>query len=188
MRNQLVGWIIDDTCICFSIKFLYSLYLFFFAGEYLGLTGQKLNGAEMISCGLATHYAHSSVKIVGPFLCFNHLSCLYNILLPPFFPQKLALIEEQLGKLDTDDPSVIETSLEKYSDLVYLDNISVLHRYVYYTLRCVSIYIADIKCWSIYYAILSRIEILDKCFSHDTVKEIIDALVRTCWFAYFFLF
>ncbi|KAK4544818.1 hypothetical protein RGQ29_032982 [Quercus rubra] len=69
-------------------------------GEYLGLTGQKLNGAEMISCGLATHYAHSS---------------------------KLALIEEQLGKLDTDDPSVIETSLEKYSDLVYLDNISVLH-------------------------------------------------------------
>ncbi|KAM3733196.1 hypothetical protein ACB098_11G116900 [Castanea mollissima] len=90
-------------------------------GEYLGLTGQKLNGAEMISCGLATHYAHGS---------------------------KLALIEEQLGKLDTDDPSVIETSLEKYSDLVYLDNISVLH----------------------------RIEILDKCFGHDTVEEIIDAL------------
>ncbi|XP_075643670.1 small ribosomal subunit protein mS47-like isoform X2 [Castanea sativa] len=75
----------------------------------------------MISCGLATHYAHSS---------------------------KLALIEEQLGKLDTDDPSAIETSLEKYSDLVYLDNISVLH----------------------------RIEILDKCFSHDTVEEIIDSL------------
>nr|POE52228.1 3-hydroxyisobutyryl-coa hydrolase-like protein 2, mitochondrial [Quercus suber] len=61
---------------------------------------------------------------------------------------KLALIEEQLRKLDTDDPSVIETSLEKYSDLIYLDNISVLH----------------------------RIEILDKCFSHDTVEEITDAL------------
>ncbi|KAL4599990.1 hypothetical protein ACB092_11G165900 [Castanea dentata] len=90
-------------------------------GEYLGLTVEKLNGAEMISCGLATHYAHSS---------------------------KLALIEEQLGKLDTDDPSVIENSLEKYSDLVCLDNISVLH----------------------------RIEILDKCFSHDTVEEIIDSL------------
>ncbi|KAK7829884.1 3-hydroxyisobutyryl-coa hydrolase-like protein 1, partial [Quercus suber] len=85
--------------------------------EYLGLTRQKFNGAEMISCGLATHY-------------------------------KLALIEEQLRKLDTDDPSVIETSLEKYSDLIYLDNISVLH----------------------------RIEILDKCFSHDTVEEITDAL------------
>ncbi|KAK4567600.1 hypothetical protein RGQ29_003385 [Quercus rubra] len=102
-----------------------TLYHMINAGEYLGLTGEKLNGAEMISCGLATHYAHSS---------------------------KLALIEEQLGKLDTDDPSVIETSLEKYSDLVYLDNISVLH----------------------------RIEILDKCFSHDTVEEIIDSLVRTC--------
>nr|XP_023896790.1 3-hydroxyisobutyryl-CoA hydrolase-like protein 1, mitochondrial [Quercus suber] len=91
---------------------------------YLGLTGEKLNGAKMISCGLATHYAHSS---------------------------KLALIEEQLGKLDTDDPSVIETSFEKYSDLVYLDNIIVIH----------------------------RIEILDKCFSHDTVEEIIDALKRS---------
>ncbi|KAK4567598.1 hypothetical protein RGQ29_003385 [Quercus rubra] len=99
-----------------------TLYHMINAGEYLGLTGEKLNGAEMISCGLATHYAHSS---------------------------KLALIEEQLGKLDTDDPSVIETSLEKYSDLVYLDNISVLH----------------------------RIEILDKCFSHDTVEEIIDSLI-----------
>ncbi|XP_050282278.1 3-hydroxyisobutyryl-CoA hydrolase-like protein 2, mitochondrial isoform X5 [Quercus robur] len=103
-------------------EFFRTLYTYIYIlGEYLGLTGQKLNGAEMISCGLATHYAHSS---------------------------KLALIEEQLGKLDTDDPSVIETSLEKYSDLVYLDNISVLH----------------------------RIEILDKCFSHDTVEEIIDAL------------
>ncbi|KAK4567601.1 hypothetical protein RGQ29_003385 [Quercus rubra] len=100
-----------------------TLYHMINAGEYLGLTGEKLNGAEMISCGLATHYAHSS---------------------------KLALIEEQLGKLDTDDPSVIETSLEKYSDLVYLDNISVLH----------------------------RIEILDKCFSHDTVEEIIDSLLH----------
>ena len=47
---------------CFSIKFLYGLYLFFFAGEYLGLTGEKLNGAEMISCGLATHYVCNEVK------------------------------------------------------------------------------------------------------------------------------
>lgn len=62
--------------------------------------------------------------------------------------QRLAGIDEQLGKLVTDDPSVIETSLEKYGDLVYPDKRSALH----------------------------RIDVIDKCFGHDTVEEIIDAL------------
>ncbi|XP_052170642.1 3-hydroxyisobutyryl-CoA hydrolase-like protein 1, mitochondrial [Diospyros lotus] len=92
-----------------------------YLGEYLALTGDKLNGVEMIGCGLATHYSISD---------------------------RLPLIEEQLGKLVTDDPSVVETSLGKYSDIVYLERTSVLH----------------------------RIETVDKCFSHDTVEEIIDAL------------
>lgn len=90
-------------------------------GEYLALTGEKLNGVEMIACGLATHYSLSA---------------------------KLPLVEEQLGELDTDDPSVIETSLEKFGQLVFPDNSSVLR----------------------------RIEILDKCFCLDTVEEIVDAL------------
>ncbi|XP_028753416.1 3-hydroxyisobutyryl-CoA hydrolase-like protein 1, mitochondrial [Neltuma alba] len=90
-------------------------------GEYLGLTGEKLNGVEMINCGLATHYTLSA---------------------------RLPLIEEQLGKLVTDDPSVIETTLEKYGDLVHPDSRSALH----------------------------RIETIDKCFRHDTVEEIVDAL------------
>ncbi|CAL5340291.1 unnamed protein product [Camellia sinensis] len=101
-------------------------------GEYLALTGDKLNGVELISCGLATHYSISAVSSAGPFA----------LLL------QLPLIEEQLGKLVTDDPSVVETSLAKYGDIVYPDRASVLH----------------------------RIETLDKCFSHDTVEEIINAL------------
>ena len=44
--------------------------------------------------------------------------------------QKLPLIEEQLGKLVTDDPSVVETTLGEYGDLVYPDNSSVLKRFV----------------------------------------------------------
>ena len=32
------------------------------AGEYLALTGDKLNGAEMIACGLATHYSLDAVS------------------------------------------------------------------------------------------------------------------------------
>lgn len=90
-------------------------------GEYLALTGEKLNGVEMVACGLATHYSLLA---------------------------RLPLIEEQLGKLVTDDPSVIETTLEQYGDLVHPGSSSVLQ----------------------------RLEILDKCFGHDTVEEIVDAL------------
>ncbi|KAJ9556540.1 hypothetical protein OSB04_011154 [Centaurea solstitialis] len=92
-----------------------------YLGEYLALTGDRLNGVEMIACGLATHYSLSA---------------------------NLPAIEECLRTLITDDPSVIETSLQKYSDLDYPDNSSVIR----------------------------RIEMLDKCFSHDTVEEIIEAL------------
>lgn len=92
-----------------------------YLGEYLALTGDKLNGVEMIACGLATHYSPSA---------------------------NVPAIEECLKNLKTDDPSVIESSLHKYCDLDYPDNSSVIR----------------------------RIETLDKCFSHDTVEEIIDAL------------
>ncbi|KAK9749191.1 hypothetical protein RND81_02G108300 [Saponaria officinalis] len=90
-------------------------------GEFLALTGQTLSGAEMLSCGLATHYSLSV---------------------------KLPQLEEQLGSLVTDDFSVVETSLQEYSDVVVPDNMSILH----------------------------RLETLNECFSHDTVEEIIDSL------------
>ncbi|XP_017228451.1 3-hydroxyisobutyryl-CoA hydrolase-like protein 1, mitochondrial [Daucus carota subsp. sativus] len=99
----------------------YLSHLSGYLGEYLALTGDKLNGAEMIACGLATHYSLDA---------------------------KLPLIEEQLGKLMTDDLSVVESSLEKYGDLVYPNSNSVL----------------------------LRTETVDRCFSHDTVEEIIDSL------------
>lgn len=35
--------------------------LLLYAGEYLALTGEKLNGVEMVTCGLATHYSLSEV-------------------------------------------------------------------------------------------------------------------------------
>jgi hypothetical protein len=31
------------------------------AGEYVGLTGARLDGSEMLACGLATHFVPSSV-------------------------------------------------------------------------------------------------------------------------------
>ncbi|WZZ09660.1 hypothetical protein YC2023_095581 [Brassica napus] len=58
------------------------------------------------------------------------------------------MVEERIGKLLTDDPTVIEASLAQYSDLVYPDNTSVLH----------------------------KIEMIDRYFGLDTVEEIIEAM------------
>ncbi|KAD4178104.1 hypothetical protein E3N88_26695 [Mikania micrantha] len=94
-----------------------------YLGEYLALTGDMLNGVEMVACGLATHYSLN---------------------------ENVPEIEECLRRLIKDDPSVIQTCLQKYSDLDYPNNESVIR----------------------------RIETVDKCFSHDTVEEIIDALEK----------
>nr|CAD1844873.1 unnamed protein product [Ananas comosus var. bracteatus] len=90
-------------------------------GEYLALTGERLNGVDMLAVGLATHYAMSA-----------HLD----------------LIDERLAKLVTDDPSVIDSSLAQYGDIVYPDKKSIIH----------------------------RLEVIDKCFGRETVEEIVDAL------------
>ena len=34
------------------------------AGEYLGLTGSRLDGAELLSIGLATHFVPSEVTLL----------------------------------------------------------------------------------------------------------------------------
>lgn len=107
--------------------------------------------------------------------------------------QKISLLEEQLGKLVTDDPSVIESSLEKYGDLVYPDKTSVIHRFypvpIFLWVEAVHIYntvhtSTSLKCFPNLSDLQSlitfflRIELVDRCFSLDSVEEIIDALVR----------
>ncbi|XP_039122655.1 3-hydroxyisobutyryl-CoA hydrolase-like protein 2, mitochondrial isoform X2 [Dioscorea cayenensis subsp. rotundata] len=90
-------------------------------GEYLALTGEKLNGVDMLAVGLATHFSMSA---------------------------RLDWIDERLAKLVTDDPSVIDSSLAQYGDVVYPDKKSIVH----------------------------RLEMIDNCFGRETVEEIIDAL------------
>ncbi|KAH7687723.1 Enoyl-CoA hydratase/isomerase protein [Dioscorea alata] len=90
-------------------------------GEYLALTGEKLNGVDMLAVGLATHFSMSA---------------------------RLGWIDERLAKLVTDDPSVIDSSLAQYGDVVYPDKKSIVH----------------------------RLEMIDNCFGRETVEEIIDAL------------
>ncbi|KAH9314056.1 hypothetical protein KI387_022683, partial [Taxus chinensis] len=92
-----------------------------YLGEYLALTGERLNGEEMLVAGLATHFSASS---------------------------RISWIEEQLGSLVTEDPSVVKTALEEYSDFA----------------------IPDTKCS------LRRMDAIDRCFSKETVEEILCAL------------
>lgn len=135
------------------------------AGEFLALTGAKLNGAEMMACGLATHYSVSEVSSIRPFCLFQftYLSVMLTVCKFTFFLQKLPLIEEELGKLVTDDPSVIEACLEKYSDLVYPDMNSVIHRFFFFSFPSHSISINPFTASTMEYLIFIMYLILLLC-------------------------
>ncbi|XP_042400438.1 probable 3-hydroxyisobutyryl-CoA hydrolase 3 [Zingiber officinale] len=72
-----------------------------FLGEYLGLTGARLNGAEMVACGLATHFVPS---------------------------KNLLLLEKSLHEVDVAEPNTIQGIISKYTQQVPLKEHSVLHR------------------------------------------------------------
>ncbi|CAJ2678169.1 unnamed protein product [Trifolium pratense] len=72
-----------------------------FFGEYVGLTGARLDAAEMLACGLATHFVPSS---------------------------KLSLLEESLCKVENNDPVVVSAIIDKYSEQPSLKADSVYHR------------------------------------------------------------
>ncbi|KAJ0674318.1 putative 3-hydroxyisobutyryl-CoA hydrolase [Helianthus annuus] len=84
-------------------------------------------------------------------------------------------MEDCLKKLITDDPSVVESCLQKYSDLDYPSNASVIRRYafVFFFINWQKD-IINFHRWFTFN--LFRTETLNKCFSLDTVEEIIDTL------------
>ncbi|KAL6499423.1 hypothetical protein OROHE_026086 [Orobanche hederae] len=120
-----------------------------YLGEYLALTGEKLNGADMLSCGLATHFSQIT---------------------------KLPLVEEQLGNLVTDDPSIVETSLGNQGDSVHPHQTSVIHRNITFCHQRLSGDSPVAGGQRVMVVVTPAIETLDKCFSHDSVEEIIESL------------
>ncbi|KAL6981470.1 3-hydroxyisobutyryl-CoA hydrolase [Sarracenia purpurea var. burkii] len=72
-----------------------------FFGEYLGLTGSRLDGAEMLACGLATHFVPSV---------------------------RLALLEEALCKVNSSDPAIISATIDDFSQQPSLKVKSAYHR------------------------------------------------------------
>eukprot|EP00262_Sarcandra_glabra_P014442 TRINITY_DN4232_c0_g1_i1.p1 TRINITY_DN4232_c0_g1~~TRINITY_DN4232_c0_g1_i1.p1 ORF type:complete len:379 (-),score=74.59 TRINITY_DN4232_c0_g1_i1:452-1588(-) len=72
-----------------------------FFGEYVGLTGARLDGPEMLACGLATHFVPS---------------------------MRLPSLEEVLFKVDTIDAAVVCAIIDEFSQRVPLKEKSVYYR------------------------------------------------------------
>uniref|UniRef100_A0A0D6R4V3 3-hydroxyisobutyryl-CoA hydrolase n=1 Tax=Araucaria cunninghamii TaxID=56994 RepID=A0A0D6R4V3_ARACU len=91
-------------------------------GEYLALTGARLNGAEMIATGLATHYVPN---------------------------KNLIDLEKRLITLNSGDHDAVKGTIEEFSIQVQPGEKS----------------------------ILQNLPLVDKCFSKDTIEEIIESFV-----------
>ncbi|XVF29775.1 hypothetical protein REPUB_Repub16aG0000200 [Reevesia pubescens] len=72
-----------------------------FFGEYVGLTGSRLDGAEMLACGLATHFVPSA---------------------------KLPMLEAALCDVDSSDPVIISSIIDQYHEQPSLKEQSVYNR------------------------------------------------------------
>ncbi|KAI4347410.1 hypothetical protein L6164_008225 [Bauhinia variegata] len=70
-------------------------------GEYVGLTGVGLDGAEMVACGLATHFVHS---------------------------KKLSSLENALQAVTTSDIATIATVMDKFTENAYVKEDSPFRR------------------------------------------------------------
>ncbi|KFK23320.1 hypothetical protein AALP_AAs74635U001000 [Arabis alpina] len=72
-----------------------------FFGEYVGLTGAKLDGAEMLACGLATHFVPST---------------------------RLIALETDLCRVDSSDPTFASRILDAYTQHPHLKQQSAYQR------------------------------------------------------------
>ncbi|KAG7653306.1 ClpP/crotonase-like domain superfamily [Arabidopsis suecica] len=70
-------------------------------GEFLALTGARLNGKELVAIGMATHFVPSG---------------------------KLMDLEAQLMSLDSGDVDVVRSTIEEFSEKVNLDKDSILNK------------------------------------------------------------
>ncbi|PKI36891.1 hypothetical protein CRG98_042733 [Punica granatum] len=72
-----------------------------FFGEYVGLTGARMDGAEMLACGLATHFVPA---------------------------KRLPLLEAALLKVASTDPAFISATIQEHSELPKLKEHSAYKR------------------------------------------------------------
>ncbi|KAG6591529.1 3-hydroxyisobutyryl-CoA hydrolase-like protein 2, mitochondrial, partial [Cucurbita argyrosperma subsp. sororia] len=100
---------------------------------------------------------------------------------------RLGGIEERLGKMITNGPSVIESSLAAFADLVYPPKVTSFRQFrllitgAFFPSTVLSSAPSSLFRLS---PIASTLDATAWCFSHDTVEEILEALVSivSCFF------
>ncbi|KAF3553295.1 hypothetical protein F2Q69_00016912 [Brassica cretica] len=129
-----------------------------FFGEYVGLTGARLNGAEMLACGLATHFVPST---------------------------RLTALQADLCKVGSSDPvTFASTILDAYTQHPHPERQSAFYRQcslVFSRLLFLPVLIHNKfnklqPC--IYSCHFTMLDVIDKCFSRRTIEEIMSALER----------
>ncbi|KAG8485812.1 hypothetical protein CXB51_019159 [Gossypium anomalum] len=122
-----------------------------FFGEYVGLTGARLDGAEMLACGLATHFVPSAFRPdlslsgkVKPDL-YLHLLKKLKLKMHSLMRQSCSVISQ-----DSSDPVIISSIIDQYCEKPSLKEQTVYN----------------------------RLDVIDRCFSQRTVEEILSALER----------
>ncbi|KAL9261591.1 3-hydroxyisobutyryl-CoA hydrolase 1-like protein [Drosera capensis] len=82
-----------------------------FFGEYVGLTGARLDGAEMLACGLATHFVHRTKysEVLG-----QRALELANSVFP--WKKKLLQLEAALSETKFNDSVNVAGVIDKYAD------------------------------------------------------------------------
>ncbi|ONM56341.1 3-hydroxyisobutyryl-CoA hydrolase 1 [Zea mays] len=90
-----------------------------FYGEYVGLAGARLDGGEMLACGLATHFVQSNVGCV----CASLITpSKYSV------PQSLLSLEESLKKVDTSNAFAVCGIIDQFAQQPSLKESSSLNR------------------------------------------------------------
>ncbi|EFH57381.1 hypothetical protein ARALYDRAFT_481983 [Arabidopsis lyrata subsp. lyrata] len=120
-----------------------------FFGEYVGLTGARLDGAEMLACGLATHFVPSS---------------------------RLTALEADLCKVGTSDPSFVSTILDAYTQHPHLKQNSLYHRQYIACFININLQLLDVidRCFS-----KRTMEEIISALERDATQELDDWILTT---------
>ena len=142
--NWLVWiWLLIPITMCVLMRWLFymrkRLNQSLCPGEYLALTGERLDLTDMIMTSLVRSPIDSKVRVFlvsSQKRMFSPFYIYWIIWLPSLCPlQRIPEIMHQLHSLDTTDEEIVEHILEGFEDGIEVDPDSFLHRYTCFSIN-----------------------------------------------------
>ena len=142
--NWLVWiWLLIPITMCVLMRWLFymrkRLNRSLCPGEYLALTGERLDLTDMIMTSLVRSPIDSKVRVFlvsSQKRMFSPFYIYWIIWLPSLCPlQRIPEIMHQLHSLDTTDEEIVEHILEGFEDGIEVDPDSFLHRYTCFSIN-----------------------------------------------------